>query len=114
MQFPEGMPEDAEFVVHTDEEADNACREYIYDSIEYFNASFLSKYMDLDMEAIETLQKSSVRDLGKIFHKLIGAFDDFVEEAINTEGRGHFLASYDFEENEVEVNGTTYYIYRTN
>ena len=30
------------------------------------------------------------------------------------DGRGHALATYDGEENEEEVNGTTYYIYRTN
>ena len=29
-------------------------------------------------------------------------------------GRGHILAGYDGDENEVEVNGTTYYIYRQN
>lgn len=30
------------------------------------------------------------------------------------DGRGHSLASYDGEEHEEEVNGTTYYIYRIN
>lgn len=30
------------------------------------------------------------------------------------DGRGHYLASYDGEEHEEEVNGTTYYIYRIN
>ena len=30
------------------------------------------------------------------------------------DGRGHCLASYDGEEHEEEVNGTTYYIYRIN
>lgn len=30
------------------------------------------------------------------------------------DGRGHTLATYDSEENEETVNGTTYYIYRTN
>ena len=30
------------------------------------------------------------------------------------DGRGHVLATYDGDENYVDVNGTTYYIYRTN
>lgn len=30
------------------------------------------------------------------------------------DGRGHSLAGYDGEENEETINGTTYYIYRTN
>jgi len=29
------------------------------------------------------------------------------------DGRGHTLASYDGQEEEIEVEGTTYYIYRT-
>jgi len=31
-----------------------------------------------------------------------------------TDGRGHSLSGYDGCENSEEVNGTTYYIYRTN
>jgi len=30
------------------------------------------------------------------------------------DGRAHFLSSYDGEENEVNVNGNTYYVYRSN
>ena len=30
------------------------------------------------------------------------------------DGRGHYLSGYDGEEHEVTLNGTTYYVYRTN
>lgn len=39
---------------------------------------------------------------------------DFVDDAISTDGRGHFLSSYDGEEHEETVNGRYYFIYRTN
>ena len=45
---------------------------------------------------------------------LIEDFDHFVDDAVLTDGRGHFLSSYDGEENEVKINNTWYYIYRTN
>ncbi len=37
-----------------------------------------------------------------------------VSDAVCSDGRGHFIASYDLEENEVNVNGNTYYVYRSN
>lgn len=42
--------------------------------------------------------------------RLIDDIDEFVEEAIRWDGRGHFLATYDHNENEEG----DYYIYRTN
>jgi hypothetical protein len=42
--------------------------------------------------------------------RLIDDIDEFVEEAIRWDGRGHFLSSYDGDENEEG----DYYIYRTN
>lgn len=40
--------------------------------------------------------------------------ESFIEDVINSDGRGHSIASYDGEEDEVEYEGTTYYIYRMN
>ena len=40
--------------------------------------------------------------------------DDFIEEVISTDGRGHTLSSYDGEEGEVVFNDEWYYVYRTN
>lgn len=41
-------------------------------------------------------------------------FDDWKENVINAEGRGHTLNSYDGIEEEESVDGNDYYIYRTN
>ena len=54
-----------------------------------------------------------------ILHELPDAyrfyFDDEKWKAdARLDGRGHSLSTYDGEENEQDVNGTTYYIYRTN
>ena len=44
-----------------------------------------------------------------LIKKTDGGLDGFVEDAISADGRGHFLSSYDGDENE--ENG--FYIYRT-
>jgi hypothetical protein len=33
---------------------------------------------------------------------------------VDEDGRGHFIASYDSEENDQDYDGETYYIYRVN
>ena len=40
--------------------------------------------------------------------------DDFIEDVISSDGRGHTIASYDGEEDEVYYENKTYYIYRMN
>ncbi len=40
--------------------------------------------------------------------------DEFVSQAISADGRGHFLNTYDGNENEQTIEGTTFYIYRMN
>ena len=40
--------------------------------------------------------------------------DEFIEEVIMSDGRGHTLSSYDGDEGEITFDGEWYYIYRTN
>lgn len=47
-------------------------------------------------------------------HQTTMGLDDWKEWVLNCDGRGPQLASYDSCENDVDVDGTTYYIYRTN
>jgi hypothetical protein len=81
--------DDGEYLVLTDDEAQELAEEYAKD---LFNESVtipdnLQMYIDID---------------------------SWIEDVINNDGRGSLLAGYDGEENEVEKNGTTYYIYRNN
>ena len=41
-------------------------------------------------------------------------YDDMAEDIVDTDGMGNSLARYDGVEHEVSVNGTDYYIFRTN
>lgn len=72
--------------------------EELEDPIEYF-------VNDLGLYSIEDLMKQSFISI---------EYNEAAEDAINQDGIGHFLSGYDGEENEEEINGVTYNIYRTN
>ena len=108
-----------EYLVLTDEEADEKAREEIEDSLWAFNSDFIirhtSTYEDMDnyefQAAVESLQKAkenACESLNPLVKALIEDMDDFVEDAIMSDGRGHFISRYDGYENE--ENG--FYIYR--
>lgn len=69
-----------------------------------------------------TYAKAYLNDFGnKAFKGFVEAhgdnvinYDDMAEDIVNTDGMGNSLARYDGVENEVSVNGTDYYIFRTN
>ena len=105
---------DKEYAIGTDKEAEKACAENIKDSLWAFNASFIAEHTKAGYTP--ELEKS----IGKIQEQCEGAqaaiecmiedIDEFIEDAISADGRGHFLSGYDSEENQEE----DYYIYRIN
>lgn len=108
-----------EYLVLTDEEADQKTREYIEETVWAFNSDFIishSEILDYDdaSEKIISSIQAECENGNEAIKKLIDDMEEFVEDAISADGRGHFLSSYDGEENEQEVNGEIFYIYRTN
>lgn len=107
-----------DYLVLTDEEADEKAKEYILDSVWAFNYDFLCGHSD----AISNIPKSDYEkiasNLCESFNKaviaMIDDIDYFISDAIATDSRGHFLSPYDGQENEVKINGVWYFIYRCN
>jgi hypothetical protein len=104
-----------EYAVGTDKEADEACKEYITDAAWAFRSSFICEYCKLPQElaeALEALQEKKCEGANDAILALIektdGGLDRFAEEAISADGRGHFLSSYDGNENEKDG----FFIYR--
>ena len=98
-----------EYMVLTDDEADDKVAEYIKETVWAFNPDFLASHSGIDREVFEKLQDSCETANDAIF-KLIKDFDHFVEDAIRSDGRGHFWSGYDGNENEQG----DFYLYRTN
>jgi hypothetical protein len=105
--------DDENWLVLTDEEADEAVREEIEEMVWAFTPSFLQAHTGVNADAIAKIQEmcESANDPLKA---MIKDFDHFVNDAVKCDGRGHFLAGYDHEENYITFNGITYYIYRRN
>lgn len=112
----------AEYAVGTDSEADEAATESIRGSLWAFNASFVLSECDLPSEleeAIQTFCSQKCESANDAIEALIekcckDGVDGFAQSAMSSDGRGHFLSGYDGEENEEEVDGATFFIYRTN
>jgi hypothetical protein len=104
------------YKIMTDEEADEQAAEYIKNSLWTFNASFISCHTknglnDRAEKALEKMLGNLGEDANDIVEAMIEDIDEFIEDAIRADGRGHFLSTYDGEEREITVNGETYYIY---
>ena len=105
----------SEFLVLTDEEADAKAYEEIEESLWAFNADFI-----IDMcgfsggeKSLIAMQRESCEDCNEFIRAMIEGtcgMDSFVESAIESDGRGHFISGYDGE----EVEQDEYFIYRVN
>lgn len=102
----------AEYKVYTDEEADAACRDSIEDSLWAFNADFLASETGIDRIVFERLSDlcEGANDAVRSIIDATCGYDDFVKAAVSADGRGHFIATYDGDENDCDG----FYIYRVN
>ena len=105
----------SEYLVLTDEEADQQTADYIRDTVWAFNADFLASYLPdgIDPDHIESMRGDQCEGFNDAAVALVEAgrgMDQLIEGAIGADGRGHFLATYDGY--ECEQGGL--YIYQTN
>jgi hypothetical protein len=112
-----------DYLVCKEIEAGKAVEEKIIEDLWTFRASFIRSHMSYKPEpreagrvekAIEEMQGKLCESAQPIIRSMIKNLDHFIADAISSDGRGHFLASYDGEEIEHDYNGETYYIYRLN
>jgi hypothetical protein len=101
----------------TDSEADRRAREYILDSVWAFRASFIAAHArdGVTEEVIQSIQANDKCESNNpVILALIKDVDAFVDDAIRSDGRGHFLSSYDGEEIEIvsrTKSGKNLYMY---
>lgn len=111
----------ADYLVLTDSEADEKAEEYIKESLWAFNASFLSSVTGFDISIFEAIQANDkCEGNNEAILQLVGDnFDSLVQDAISSDGRGHFLNTYDGNETEFGCKDYTgeneyLFVYRIN
>ena len=106
-----------DWLIYTDEEADEACKDYIKETAWAFNQDFIishSKVLDYDKWSYNILKaiQEQCESWNDAILRLIDDIDEFCDDAISSDWRWHFLSWYDWNENEVDINWTTYYLYK--
>jgi hypothetical protein len=105
-----------DYIVLTDEEADDKCEQYILETAWAFRKEWLMDFMSVFHHNYEAGEKAiaAIQDQCETGNDAILALIDdrqeFVSKSIQADGRGHFLAGYDFNEHEEG----DYFIYRNN
>lgn len=110
-----------DYLVLTDKEAEKKAKREILNSLWAFNADFILQHCkNADsmnsyervsaVQALQDAQAKSCESLNGLIYAIINDINEFVNDAIKADGRGHFLSYYDGEENE--QNG--FFIYRLN
>ena len=98
-----------EYLVLNDEEAQKRCEENIKESIWAFNSSFLSFHTGINEDIIKSVQEHCESSNNMLLNS-IKDIQKFINEAIVSDGRGHFISYYDGNENEIN----DLFIYRLN
>lgn len=119
-QLREQFTPSAEVLVCSDKGADQKAKAAILDSLWAFNAEFIAAHTrtGLDSGAIKALRETQGKlceGANDLVRSMIKNIRDFVDDAIRADGRGHFLAGYDHNENDLRTeSGDFFFAYRTN
>ena len=81
--------------------------DYIKDSVWAFTPSFLAEHTGINEEIFEALQ-DKCEATNEVITNSIKDMAEFIADAIGRDGRGHFISSYDGEEEELN----DFFIYR--
>lgn len=95
--------DDGEFAVGTEEEVDAAVRECVRESLWAFRPEFLANYTPdgVDAEILGIIIEMKCEDATEIIAKLVDErLGKLIDDAVASDGRGHFLSSWDGEERD--------------
>ena len=98
-----------EYLVLNNKESQTRCEEDIKQSIWAFNSSFLSFHTGINEDIIKSVQEHCESSNDMLLNS-IKDIEKFINEAIASDGKGHFISYYDGYEHE-ENN---LFIYRLN
>lgn len=76
-----------------------------------FNAWFIADVLGIDTDVIEAMQKAEAFEaIGKLIIRL-AKLEELQQTYARDDGYGHYFNHYDFGEEELSVDGLTYYVF---
>lgn len=86
-----------EYAVGTDKQADRAAREHIRETLWAFKTSFLARFVPEGIgEDTLSIVQERCESSNEAIARLVGdKLGDLIDEAIQSDGRGHLLSPYD-------------------
>jgi len=118
LEEAQGLIDKEDYLLLTDEEAQKAAREEITRSLWAFSPNFLSEATGLPQKVFEAIQANGLcEDNNEAMWALVKStcgLSHLVDEAIRWDGRGHFLAYYDHDEQVIlgDSSNESVYLYR--
>lgn len=74
-----------------------------------FNADFLADYLPIDAEDIKNIQDAGAYEaIGKM---ILPVIEDVQKAYASVDGYGHHFNHYDFNEDEIFINGNLYHVF---
>jgi len=109
------------YLVLDDEEADQYVRDRILETLWAFNTEFILSHSRINtdneevvIKSIKVMQEKLCENANPVIRALLADEEEFIDDAVEADGRGHFLSGYDNQENEVSDSEHCFYIYRQN
>ena len=111
------------YLVLDNDEANQYAKDRILESLWAFNTDFVlpRSLIEIDesnedsiTDALKKMQEKLCEDATPIIRALLKDEDEFIDDAISADGRGHFLSNYDSQEHEITFAEELFYIYRQN
>ena len=76
-----------------------------------FNAQFIADVIGIDTDVIEAMQEAEAFEaIGKLIISM-NKLEELASAYASADGYGHHFNGYDFSEEEVKVNGVSYYVF---
>jgi sugar/nucleoside kinase (ribokinase family) len=100
--------------IMTDEHADEVVVECIRDSAWAFRPEFLETMTEIPAAVYSLLgeQCENSNDAVLTLIEKTCGFDEFARQVVLIDGRGQFIAHYDGEEIEIQIDGQPHFVYR--
>lgn len=102
------------YAIYPEEEAEEAVKEHLKESLWAVNADFLADYTGVDWKVFQALSGlyEEANDAILALIESNGSLEDFTQKVIKADGRGAFLSGYDGQEIEIFIDGAWFYLYR--